>query len=117
MERRMFIAMLSSELLAITGMPRAQPAAGVPRVAVLLGGANPRSAPFYVAFEHRLSELGWVDGRNLAIDFHSSVDVTRAVEEIVRSNANLIVVVGPEVGTFIADWLLWRKWKPKPKPK
>ena len=99
----MFIAMLSYELLAITGVPRAQPAAGVPRVAVLLGGANPRSAPFYVAFEHRLNELGWVDGRNLAIDFHSSVDVTRAAEEIIRSNVNVIVVVGPEVGINAAS--------------
>src|SRR5260370_29156971 len=91
----MFIAMLTCELLAVTGKPRAQPAAGIPRVAVLLGGANPRSAPFYVAFEHRLTDLGWVDGHNLAIDFHSSVDVTRAAEEMVRSNVNVIVVVGP----------------------
>ncbi len=103
MERRMFIAMLSCELLAITGVPRAQPAAAVPRVAVLLGGANPRSAPFYVAFEHRLNELGWVDGHNLAIDFHSSVDVMRAAEEMVRSNVNVIVVVGPEVGIKAAS--------------
>ena len=81
----MSIAMLTCELLAVTRAPRAQPATSVPRIAVLLGGANPRSAPFYVAFEHRLNELGWMDRSNLAIDFHSSIDLTRGAEEMVRS--------------------------------
>src|SRR6202158_163994 len=103
MERRMFIAMLACELLAGAGEPGAQPASAVARVGVVLGGTNPRSAPFYVAFEQRLNELGWVDGRNLAIDFHSSVDVTRAAEEMVRSNVNVIVVVGAEVGIKAAS--------------
>ena len=99
----MFITMLTCELLAVTGKPAAQSAAGVARVGVLVGGMNPRSAPFYVAFEQRLNELGWIDGRNLTIDFHPSVELTRAAEAMVRSNVDAIVVVGPETGIKAAS--------------
>jgi hypothetical protein len=32
---------------------------------------------------------------------------------VVMLNGGLIL----GAAIFIADWLLWRKWKPKPKPK
>src|SRR5437660_7323262 len=103
MDRQTFIAALATEFLGGTGESCAQPAAGVARVGVLVGGRNPRSAPFYVAFEQRLKELGWIEGRNLAIDFQSNVDDTRAAEEMVRSKIDVIVAVGPETGIKLAS--------------
>jgi hypothetical protein len=48
----------------------------------------PRSAPFNVAFEQRLRELGYVEGQNLAIDFlglDGHVErLPEAMEELVR---------------------------------
>ena len=102
MDRRTFIAVLVTEFLAGTGESFAQPA-GVARVGILVGGRNPRSAPFYVAFEQRLKELGWIEGRNLVIDFQSNVDDTRAAEAMVRSRIDVIVAVGPETGIKLAS--------------
>jgi len=34
--------------------------------------ANPRSASFHVAFEDRLRELGYVQGKNLNLDFFTA---------------------------------------------
>src|SRR4051794_17602858 len=103
MDRRTFCAGLASELLVVASGAGAQAAAGAARLGILVGGVNPRTAPFYVAFERRLGELGWVDGRNLVIDFHSNVDVTRAAESLVRNKSDVIVAVGPEAGVKAAS--------------
>ena len=49
----------------------AQPAGKVWRVGVLTGGV-PRSSAPYLALERRLAELGYVEGRNLVIDFRTA---------------------------------------------
>src|SRR6516165_6725935 len=40
-------------------------------------GGTPRSSPERVAFEDRLRELGYVEGRNLAIDYVHDNDLDR----------------------------------------
>jgi putative ABC transport system substrate-binding protein len=57
--------------LAAAAPAGAQPAGKVWRVAVLTGGV-PRSSPAYLALERRLAELGYVEGRNLVIDFRTA---------------------------------------------
>jgi putative ABC transport system substrate-binding protein len=57
--------------LAATAPAGAQPAGKVWRVAVLTGGV-PRSSQAYLALERRLAELGYVEGRNLVIDFRTA---------------------------------------------
>src|SRR5262245_54163137 len=49
---------------------KAQPPGTVARVGML--GGNPRSAVQWVAFEHRLQELGYVEGQNLVLEFRSA---------------------------------------------
>ena len=59
---------------------------------------TPRSSPERVAFEDRLRELGYVEGRNLAIDFVHDDDLDRlaaAGGELARSGVD-VIVVGPE---------------------
>jgi len=59
-----------------------------------------RSHPSHVAFEDRLRELGYVEGRNLTIDFVQDTDMDRlaaAVGEFARRGVDLIVG-GAEAG-------------------
>jgi putative ABC transport system substrate-binding protein len=60
----------------------------------------PRSAPFNVAFEQRLRDLGHIEGKTLAIDF-LSLDghierLPEAMEELVRRKVGVILAAGQE---------------------
>ncbi len=99
MDRRAFIAAVTGGLLAAPLAAEAQPAGKVWRIGVVASGVNPRSASFFQAFEQRLHELGWVDGRNLIIDFQipkGSRDIPAIAADLVRQNVDLIVAGGPE---------------------
>ena len=63
----------SSSLFAFLCAPlagEAQPPGNVVRVGMLVA-AQPRSASFIQAFEHRLRDLGYVEGQNLLIEFRT----------------------------------------------
>ena len=71
MRRRDFMVLLVS---AAAGLPRSADAQSVGktfRVGMLLT-ANPRSTPFIQAFERKLAELGYVEGRNLIIEYRDA---------------------------------------------
>jgi putative ABC transport system substrate-binding protein len=58
---------------------------------------TPRSSPERVAFEDRLRELGYVEGRNLAIDFVHYDDLDRlaaAVGEMARRRVDVLLIGG-----------------------
>jgi ABC-type uncharacterized transport system substrate-binding protein len=58
---------------------------------------TPRSSPERVAFEDRLRELGYVEGRNLAIDYVHYDDLDRgaaAVGEMARSRFDVLLIGG-----------------------
>ena len=55
----------------------------------------PRSSPEHVAFEDRLRELGYVEGRNLTVDFLQGDDMDRlaaGVGGLARRGVDVIVV-------------------------
>jgi len=60
-----------------------------------LSSANPRSSAFFQAFEQRLRELGYIEGRNLAIEFRTAEGqldrLPSLAAELVRLNVNVIV--------------------------
>jgi putative ABC transport system substrate-binding protein len=59
----------------------------------------PRSSPEHAAFEERLRELGYVEGRNLTIDFVQDNDLDRlaaAVGEFARRGVDVIVTGGQD---------------------
>jgi len=59
-----------------------------------------RSNPEHAAFEERLRELGYVEGRNLTIDFVRDTDTDRlaaAVGEFARRGVDVIVTGGQDV--------------------
>ena len=71
--RHSTIGLMLTLALAILVAPlatEAQPPTKVARVGML--GINPRSGVHWVAFEHRLRELGYVEGQNLVFEFRSA---------------------------------------------
>jgi len=60
---------------------------------------TPRSNPERVAFENRLRELGYVEGRNLAIDFVHDNDLDRlaaAVGELAQRRVDVLLIAGQD---------------------
>lgn len=79
---------------------RAQQAGRLPTVG-FLGGGTPASASTWVAaFVQRLNELGWVDGRTVAIDYRWAEGrkdrMTEIAAEFARSKVDVIVVYGTQ---------------------
>src|SRR4051812_14513287 len=69
------------------------------RLGIMSG--NPRNPLFWVSFEKRLRDLGYVEGQNLVVDF---IDTEGRIEgwisgakELIRRDAAAIVAAGPEV--------------------
>ena len=67
MRRREFIGLVGGAATAWPPAARAQQPPALLRVGTV--GVNPRSLPTWVAFEHRMSELGYQDGRNFVFDY------------------------------------------------
>jgi putative ABC transport system substrate-binding protein len=104
-ERRTFVIVSTLNLLA-AGASWAQETAKNSRVGIITIGGNPRSAAFFVAFEARLRELGWVDGKNLSVDFEageSPAQLSAIATRMVQHRADVIVAVGPELALKAAS--------------
>ena len=72
MQRREFLTLLGGAAVAWPLAARAQQSASVTRIGVLMPFAanDPSSKVDVAAFVSQLRELGWVEGRNLRIDYH-----------------------------------------------
>ena len=104
MNRRTFLGTVAGGFLSAPLAAGAQPATKVPRVGIL--GGVPRSSPGFRAFEERLRELGYVDGRSIAIEFRTgggNVELLPGLAaELVRLNIDLLVAAGPEAAARAA---------------
>jgi putative ABC transport system substrate-binding protein len=67
--RRRFLAVLGSAAVAAPRVVRAQKTERLPTVGFLGASTAAAWAPFTAAFVRRLNELGWSEGRNLAIAY------------------------------------------------
>ncbi len=56
-------------LLAWAPGPEAQPAAGAPRVGILSAYSSSTIAPWLQVFRHGLRDLGWVEGKNIGLEY------------------------------------------------
>src|SRR5260221_10099025 len=68
--RREFITLLGGAA-AWPIAARAQKPEKIARIGYL-SSANPRSMPAFQAFEQRLRELGYIDGRNIVIEYRNA---------------------------------------------
>jgi putative ABC transport system substrate-binding protein len=93
--RRRFLAALGATVLPARARAQAQPR----RIGYLSNRAEPSA--FDRAFVRRLGELGYVDGRNVAIDFRFNAgDFGRLrlmIDELVATRPDVIVASGPVV--------------------
>jgi putative ABC transport system substrate-binding protein len=99
MRRRDFIAVAGGAMVW-PAVASAQQAGKLPTIGFL--GANPTLfAPWTASFTARLRELGWIDGRTVAIDYRWSEGRTERyaeiAEEFVRREVDVIVTVGSAV--------------------
>jgi putative ABC transport system substrate-binding protein len=83
-------------------MAWAQPAK-MPRVGVLLY-SNPQADPNTESFRRGMRELGYVDGRNIAIEYHAAEGkperLPELAAELVRGKPDLIFSLGGDVTVF-----------------
>jgi putative tryptophan/tyrosine transport system substrate-binding protein len=103
MDRRKFLSSLASALAAAS-LPRsvdAQGAAKVVRIGWLTAQQAPSLAPYVDAMRDALADLGYVEGRNLVIEFRYGNDaierVPQLAAELVRLPVDLIVAQGAAV--------------------
>jgi putative tryptophan/tyrosine transport system substrate-binding protein len=93
MNRRAFVTGLGA-VLAAPYTVEAQQEVKVYRIGYL-SSANPRSSAFFQAFEQRLREVGYIEGRNFAIEFRNAEGqldrLPGLAAELVRLNLNVIV--------------------------
>ena len=104
-DRRAFVVTAVANLLIASGISAQEPAKRY-RLGIISAGNNPRSAAFFAAFEQRLRELGWIDGKTLSVDFEAgdSPDKLSAIAtRMVRSGVDVILAAGPEAALKAAS--------------
>ena len=104
MNRRLFITSTAAVTLAVSSAPRrsaAQGAGKLARIGWLTAQQAPSLAPYVEVFRAGLAELGYNEGRNLAIEFRYGNDKIERVPdlaaELVRLPVDLIVAQGAAV--------------------
>jgi putative ABC transport system substrate-binding protein len=102
MRRRDFVNAVAGAATFWPLAASAQQGARLPTIGFL--GADPTAfSPWTNAFVARLRELGWIENRNIAIEYRWSEGRTERYAEIaaefVRSNVDVIVTVGSAVPT------------------
>src|ERR1700730_11768215 len=97
--RREFIVTLGSAAAAWPVAARAQQPAKMLRVGTVAG--TPKSSPHWVAFERRMGELGYQEGKNLSFDFLQAATADE-YEILYRKLAarlpDVILAIGTEIG-------------------
>src|SRR5262249_11982785 len=98
MKRREFITLLGGAAVVWPLAVRAQQAGKVLRVGLVSG--QPRSAPNILAFEQRLAEIGYQEGKNFIFDFvqAASLEAFEAgYRELAAHKVDIIVAPGNEI--------------------
>jgi putative tryptophan/tyrosine transport system substrate-binding protein len=93
--RRKFLATLGGAAVAWPFAVRAQQPAKLPTIGFLVSGSPSSHGQWVAAFVRRLHELGWIEGRTVAIEYRWAEGRTeRAAEiaaEFVQRNVDVIV--------------------------
>ena len=101
MRRRKFITLLGSAAAAWPLVARGQQAAKLPTIGFLGASTPPAMSPWTAAFVQRLRELGWIEGRTVAIEYRwaegRSERYAEIAAELVRLKVAVIVTAGGAV--------------------
>jgi putative tryptophan/tyrosine transport system substrate-binding protein len=95
MRRREFILLIGSVAVDPSAAAYGQQSAKLPIVGFLVAGTPASHGAWVAAFTHRLSELGWTDGRNIKIEYRWAAgdipQTTKFVSEFVQQKVDVIV--------------------------
>ena len=99
MNRRTAIRRLATFFLTTASLAEAQQAGKIFRIGFLDGGTAAGSAVLVKAFLQELSKLGWIEGKNITIEYRfaenkGSERLPELAAELVRLKVDLIVVAG-----------------------
>src|SRR5450432_574786 len=101
MRRREFITILGGATVTWPLVARAQQAAKLPTIGFLVPGTPASHGKWVAAFVQRLHELGWIEGRTVAIEYRWAEGRGERFAEIsaefVRLKVDVIVTVGSAV--------------------
>ncbi len=96
--RRGFLIALAG-VLALPRFTLAQQSGRTYRIGIL-GSSGRRTEPYYIAFDQRLRELGFAEGRNLVIEYRSSGGRIERLPELAadlaRQNCDVLIAPGSE---------------------
>ena len=100
MMKKISLGAVAAFLLAISHLSHAQQPKKVPRIGYLTGSSPSANAARYEAFRQGLRELGYVEGKNIVIEWRSAEGkfdrLPALVAELVRLNVDIIVTAGPQ---------------------
>jgi putative ABC transport system substrate-binding protein len=98
LQRREFIALIGGAAAAWPFALRAQQPARLPTIGYLGSGTPAADVPWTTPFVQRLHELGWIEGRTVAIEYRWGDEVAERyaafVAEFVRLKVDVIVTAG-----------------------
>jgi putative ABC transport system substrate-binding protein len=98
MRRREFITLLGSGVAAWPLVAQAQQAGKLPTIGFLGQSTRPAASEWVAAFAQRLRELGWLEGRTVAIDYRWAEGreerYAELAAEFVRLKVDVIVTSG-----------------------
>jgi len=93
--------------LAVVHLAEAQQPKSIPLVGVLIAGSPSSMATRINAFQQRLRELGYTEGRNIVIEYHYASGnynrLTAIATDLVRSKADVIVTWTTPVTQLVKD--------------
>jgi len=96
--RRQFITLLGGAAVAWPLAARTQQPAKLPTIGILGSGTPSGQGQWYAGFVQRLRELGWTEGRNVAIEYRWAEGLDERFAEIaaeyVRRKVDVIVTSG-----------------------
>src|SRR5215831_6228166 len=97
MNRKMIICLVTA-LLFIASFVDAQQTGKVPRIGFLDNSTASSSAVFLEAFRQELSKLGWIEGKNITIEYRFAEQkperLSELAAELVRFKVDLLVTSG-----------------------
>src|SRR5262249_26975194 len=99
MRRREFLTLLSSAGVAWPLVARAQTPRKLPTIGLLIPGTRAAHGPWFASLVQRLNELGWSEGRAVAIEDRYADGRREPFDQIAdqagRLKVDLIVTTGP----------------------
>jgi putative tryptophan/tyrosine transport system substrate-binding protein len=107
MNKTIFSVALAALLFALSFPAQAQQPTKIPRIGYLSGGLLANLVSRIEAFRQGLRELGYIDGKNIAIEWRSAegnLERTRELaDELVRLKVDVIVSPGPAVTRVLRE--------------